>query len=148
MSGRNFDGVQFQALRVKLDTVVNNLHDNLSDCYYNHWKLGNSKAFFIWDKRPNAAATKLQFDLLQGLIFHIYQIVFHKLNKLDPEADYPEDKYNNIYDAEGNLIGTRAQESRDWITSTAATYSVNIAPIRDHVINWIQTQLGRTVDLS
>ena len=141
---RNFTGVRHEALRRKLDVVINNLHDQLSDCYYNYWRQGQSKSFFIWDVLGTPQGNKRQFDLLQGLIFHLYNMLFHKVNKLD--ANYPESEYNTPINKTAGFA-TRYDESRQWIIDTANQHDVNPIAIRDYIIDWVRSNLGYEITL-
>lgn len=85
---RNFDGIQFEKLRRKIDPAFNLVHDELSDCYY------NQKPF-----REYGILSKEQFDKLHGLIFLKRDVVFHQENlKQEMKDIIPEDKYNDIVD--------------------------------------------------
>ena len=143
---RNFNNIQHERLRKKIDIAINMLHDELTDCYYNYWKQEESKAFFAFDVLNTAKKSKKQFDLLHGLLFHIYTILFHKVNKLEPEQ-YADDEYDTVFDGEGLPIGTKSAESKQWIIDTANQYGVNPAAIKTHLINWVQTELGYSIDL-
>lgn len=96
---RNFDKIQFAVLRTVIDSKLNTVHDELSDCFYNR------KPF-----RTFGILTKERFDKLHGLIFKIYDVIFHTENlKQRPTKNIiPEDQYNNIYDDVGTLIGKKS----------------------------------------
>jgi hypothetical protein len=70
---RNTEGVEFEKARKVVDAQINDLHDQLSDCYYNNWRQGNSKPFVVgarsWDVQATPAESKDLFDKLHGLIF-------------------------------------------------------------------------------
>ena len=55
---RNFDNIQFAELRKKVDEKFNDVHDELSECYY------DKKPF-----RTYGILNKDTFDKLHGLIF-------------------------------------------------------------------------------
>lgn len=86
---RNFDNIQFADLRKTLDDKFNQVHDELSDCFY------NGKPF-----RTYGILTKDQFDKLHGLIFLQRDVTFHEENMKSAVKDQiPEDEYNFIDDA-------------------------------------------------
>lgn len=115
---RNWSGIQFEKLRRKvvkdgktLDEIFNDLHDKLSDCYYNYWKKGLSKPFLgkfdviFTDGKFDPDKTKKLFDKLHGLIFLIRDVKFHEENlKQAIEERIPEEKYNYIHDEAGNVV--------------------------------------------
>lgn len=105
---RNFDKIQFEKLRKKVDITFNAAHDKLSDCYYNYWKKGNSKPFRGYDVQPTREESKRLFDKLHGLIFQLRELKFHSENLKQPAKDrIPEEKYNIIFDSERKPIGKR-----------------------------------------
>jgi hypothetical protein len=98
---RNFDGVQFEGLRKKIDAKYNAAHDELSDCYYNKKPY---KTYGILDKET--------FDKLHGLIFQKRDVEFHQENLKKPKKDQiPEEQYNEVKDKDGNVIGKKNEES-------------------------------------
>lgn len=98
---RNFEKVQFEKLRKKVDKKFNDVHDELSDCYY------NGKAF-----RTYGILTKEQFDKLHGLIFEMRAVKFHEENLKQPAKDkIPEAKYNDETDEEGSVIGKKVDKA-------------------------------------
>ncbi len=144
MKARNFEGVKHEVLRRKIDHIVNDIHDELSDCYYNYWKIGNSKEFFGYDKRRTQAKSKLQFDVLHGLLHHIYKIMFHKINQL--YAQYPESEYNHLT-KQGVLVDTWDNVSRQWVKAAAGKYRLNVAGIKTYMINRVRAELGHDIGL-
>lgn len=102
---RNFDNVQFEKLRKKIDTKFNDIHDELSDCYY------GKKPF-----QSYGILTKEQFDKLHGLIFLKRDVEFHKENlKQSAKDKIPEEKYNDINDSDGNIIGKKDEQAEEEI---------------------------------
>jgi hypothetical protein len=65
---RNYKNVQHEQLRRKVDPKWTVLHDELSDCYYNYWKKGESKPFQGYDVQSTPEESKSLFDKLHGLI--------------------------------------------------------------------------------
>lgn len=113
---RNFDNVQFAKLRAQIDGQFNDLHDQLSDCYYNYWKEGKSKPFVrgvnSYDVQASSEESKALFEKLHGLIFMQREIKFHEENLKQPAKDIiPEEKYNDILDETGQLIGKKNTET-------------------------------------
>ncbi len=98
---RNFDRIQFSELRKIVDEKFNSVHDELSDCYY------NNKSF-----RTYGILDKETFDKLHGLIFKMRDVEFHTENlKLAEKDKISEEKYNNIIDKEGKVIGKKNEEA-------------------------------------
>lgn len=65
---RNYDNIQHEELRRKVDPRWTVLHDELSDCYYNFWKKGLNKPFQDYDVQSTLEESKVLFDKLHGLI--------------------------------------------------------------------------------
>ncbi len=104
---RNFDKIQFEDLRKDIDPKYNNLHDELTDCYY-------KKISF----RNYGILTKEQFDKLHGLIFLHRDIEFHDKNLERPkEKQYDEKKYNNVMDKKGDIIYKKTNKAMEKIQS-------------------------------
>lgn len=98
---RKFEGVQHEKLRRKIDKKFNDIHDELSDCYYNKKPF---RSYGILDKET--------FDKLHGLIFWMHDVEFHKENlKQSLEDKIPEDQYENIYDGE-TVVSKKSEESQ------------------------------------
>lgn len=99
---RNFDGIQHEKLRKRIDKKFNGLHDELSDCYY------NKKPF-----RTYGILTKKVFDKFHGLIFHLRDVEFHIENLKQPLEDrIPEEEYENIYNEKGILVEKKSDEAK------------------------------------
>lgn len=105
-SQRNWDKIQFEKLRKIVDGAFNQIHDELSDCYYNYWRLGKSKPFRNYDVQPTLEESKTLFDKLHGLIFHLRNIKFHQENLKQPaNKKINESRYNDILDDTGKVGG-------------------------------------------
>jgi hypothetical protein len=78
---RNYNGIQYQNLRVDVDPRFNELHDELSDAYYNYWKWGESKDFQGYDVQPTIEESKEQFDALHGLIHDLHMLNMYARNE-------------------------------------------------------------------
>lgn len=99
----NLDGIQFANIRKTLDLTYVAVHDELTSCYYNKQPF---RTYGILDKRT--------FDLLHGLIFHMYFIAFHEANLLLPVKDQiPQEKYNSVNPITGL---TRVEQTKEIIT--------------------------------
>lgn len=97
----NFEGVQWGELRKLTDPEFNDLHKELSDCYY-------GKTPF----RTYGILNKEQFDKLHGLIFWKLEIAFHQANLAQPAEDrIPEKEYNEIFDKDGVVIGKKTDQT-------------------------------------
>lgn len=97
---RNWEGIQFEALRRQVDPKFNQAHDVLSEAYYEETE-------FIWKRKNWGVLDKETFDKLHGLIFHLRTLKFHEENKKQSKkAQIPEEEYNNVYDEKGKLVET------------------------------------------
>lgn len=99
-SERNYDGIQYETLRRKIDPMFNQAHDALSAAYYEGYE-------FIWQGKNYGILDKDTFDTMQGKIWAEYEVMFHEENLKQEEKDIiPEEKYNKIeeYDEDGNFI--------------------------------------------
>lgn len=59
--------IQFEAARQKVDPRFTKAAAELSDAYYNHWRLGKSRPWNGLD-----LLTKEQFDEAHGALWHLY----------------------------------------------------------------------------
>lgn len=121
-TNRNFDKIQFADLRKTVDQEFNSIHDELSDCYYNYWKLGKSKSVeidgVIYDKKETIEESKAQFDKLHGFIFDLREVKFHQENQKLPEKErISEDEYRYEKDEKGSILNDKIQESQDKISN-------------------------------
>jgi len=96
---RNYDGVQHAEHRKRIEKPFNDMHDELSDCYY------NKKPF-----RDYGLLDKQTFDELHGLIFEKLLVHFHEENVKNPEGKrIPEAEYRFYSDADGKQIDKIAE---------------------------------------
>ena len=85
---RNLDGVRFEAARRAVGTKFDELHDELSACYYDHWRQGESAPFQVYDIiLGDPEATKAQFDSLHGLICELQQLALAEYNDKQAQPD-------------------------------------------------------------
>ena len=110
----NFDGIQMEGARRRVDPLIRNEVDALDDAYYgtpqaddtrlaDGWRSGVSKPYRIWDVQSTLVRSKLAFDILSGLLHHLTFLIQHLSNcdhrGVNPAADYdayPELKYNAV----------------------------------------------------
>jgi len=134
---RNFEGVQFEKLRTlklpsgkRFDDIFNQLHDELSDCYYNYWREGKSKPFHGFDVQATKEESKHLFDKLHGLIFYHRDVKFHEANMSLPKKErIPEERYDLVRDKAGNVIdkiSDRAQRLIDKLSEKGIEISVRV----------------------
>lgn len=91
---RNWDRIQFEKLRRIIDPKFNQVHDELSDSFY------DKKPF-----RSYGVLTQENFNKLHGLIFLKRDVEFHEENLKQLEKDrIPEKEYNDIVDVNGQII--------------------------------------------
>lgn len=91
---RNYNRVEDEELRRKVDIKWTTLHDELSDCYYNFWKNGLSKQFQGYDVQSTVEESKALFDNLHGLVEDNRIIALDDENKKLPKGK--RKKFNNI----------------------------------------------------
>lgn len=88
---RNLEGVEFEKARKAVDSQINALHDQLSDCYYGYWRQGKSKPFVVgarsWDMQATPAESKDLFDKLHGLIFMHHEKKLFEFNDAQPARE-------------------------------------------------------------
>lgn len=74
---RNFDNIQYESYRRVVDPKFIEMADELSDCYYNFWKHGQSKPFNggtkTYDVQPTVEESKQLFNELHGLIWNLHE---------------------------------------------------------------------------
>jgi len=114
---RNYDGIQFEALRKEVDKPFNDFHDELSASYYEGGVFKH-----VWLKQwgypkeidfaaMKAVDAKALFDELHGLQDMKRQEKFHQTNMGKAEKErIPEEKYNLILDEAGVVIGKNSDE--------------------------------------
>jgi len=107
---RNYDGIQFEKYRRKVDPKFIALHDELQDCYYDYWKKGLSRPFQEYDVQATPKESKVLFDKLHGLIAHLHTVAIddeHKATKLeDQDPKYESCVKFDVRDKEGTLLET------------------------------------------
>ena len=92
MKNRNYDNIQFAELRQNIEQKYNNLHDELSSCYY------GKKPF-----RDMGILDKETFDKLHGLIFLELEVEFHDAH----ESLSQEKKYQKYSKSATDLLETK-----------------------------------------
>ena len=98
---RNYKGIQFEKLRRKVDPKFNDVHDEISDCFY------NKKPF-----RNYGLLNKERFDKIHGLIFFMKDVIFHQENlKQETKDIIPENQYNNITDKDNKIIDKKSDQA-------------------------------------
>jgi len=99
---RNLDSnIQNYDLRKTIDPPFNQVHDELSDAYY------NKKPF-----RNYGVLTKEQFNKLHGLIFYLRDVKFNEENlRLSKDKQIPESQYDDILDDKGKVVGKKSEEA-------------------------------------
>jgi hypothetical protein len=99
---RNFDKIQFADIRKDLDPKFNDIHDELTRCYYGRLSYLD---YGILDKET--------FDKLHGLIFDHHAVEFHDTNLTLPKKDrIPEAKYRYIYDEKGQIQSDKVAKAQ------------------------------------
>lgn len=89
-------------------------------------------------------ATKRQFELLQGFVWHLYIVVRYLVN--ERTGDYTSRELDDIvinevpYDSE-------VRRSRAWIVEQANRYNVNLSQIKRFVKNWVRDSLDLDIEV-
>jgi hypothetical protein len=75
---RNYKNVTFSKQRQRIDLEFNVAHDELSDCYYNYWRQGDSKPFTwegkTFDVQETQQESKALFDKIHGEIHEKHRL--------------------------------------------------------------------------
>lgn len=87
---RNYNKVHQAKIRLEIEAPFNALHDELEECYYKHWRQGQSAPFFGYDLMGTGEESKVLFDKLHGLIFHCLEILKFQKGAL---TDKPEESF-------------------------------------------------------
>ena len=102
---RNYDGVRFDELRRLMDDRFHGLHDELEEAYWGNrdsngrwipgtgWRNGISKPWLGLDLQATPEDSRIYFDLLHGMLWQFYTVVFHEENLKRP-TPYPAEKYD------------------------------------------------------
>ena len=98
------------------------------------WRQNISHPFFIWDVRPTEAATKKQFQIINGVLHHLYTVVFHQLN-VETGSGIATDEYSD------------PEVAKQRIKDLAVQYNIPLAKIKSKIIAYLESQLSRTIDL-
>jgi len=131
---RNREGIQFAAFRDGFDQRFEAIHDALEEAYYNFWKRGSPQPVVIAGRTLDVVAgvptlvtnqgppqtrtfpglsAKDFFDRLHGLIWHHYQIKFHRRNMALPLGSrIPLAKYEEIRDEAGTVVERRSETAQ------------------------------------
>ena len=140
--GRNWDKIQYEGLRKRVDLVFCELHDIIEEAYYKHWKLGESKVVFGLDVRPTPEESKLQFDIVHANLWNMHEIALEMYNNeqatIEERVD-PKQLAAEVDRETGAIIKTKVQQARE---ALAARPRVNMNLIK----NFIQTQLPLQLD--
>lgn len=133
----NFDNIQMEGARRKIDPIMRGLSDQLDDAYYNFWKNGQSQAFFLWDY-VQGEDNKKKFEILGGIIHHLTFLAQHLFNT-DEQTPYPESSYNT-----GNP--TKVSKTKQAMASLISQYNSagltpTLTPPRiNNIVDWIKSR--------
>lgn len=149
----NFDGVLLAEARKRVDPTMLRLVEQIDDCYYNGWRIGQSRPFFLWDYVAGQD-NKLKFDMLSGILHHFTHLVQHLancdhngVNAAAAYPKYPERKYNQIIDTATNtVIETKVRQAKRWCRDMAVTWNnAGLTPVMNRtrfsqIVNHIKTR--------
>ena len=140
---RNYDNIQFADIRATIEQPFNNLHDELTNCYYKYWKNGLSKPFKGYDVQATLEASKALFEELHGLIFHELSVAFHEYNKqLPKDKQIPEAAYDTSPVVE--RIETKEENGKVVTTIVTAGYESKV----EHAKEKIASSKARGISLN
>jgi hypothetical protein len=105
---RNFDNIQFAAIRKVVDKKYNDCHDELTRCF-------KGGVPFKYGGHDYGVLTKEQFDRLHGLIFHLREVAFHNANLKASAADKADEAKYRFADNGDGTQTDRVQEAIDKI---------------------------------
>jgi len=138
---RNFDKVQFEKLRKKVDKEFNDIHDELSIAYYDYWKKGLSKPVTfkgkVFDVQSTLEESKALFDEIHGVLFDVREIEFDKKNKLEKGKDkIKEEDYKLVKNEQGEVVGNKLDICKDKVSKFKAKYLIDDKdiPVEDLVL--------------
>ena len=117
---RNYDRIQFEKIRRKVDPKYTQLHDRLSEAYYTYKREnkdtsvtignGNKTIEFTTSKTPEE--NKQLFDKYHALIEYLRQIALDTENKKQSKPDIKlYNQYNTV--PEGRTKKTRLEELQE-----------------------------------
>ena len=157
---RNYSGIQHQSVRApeadgglpdSLDEHFAQMAEDLEIAYYGSgppgarnedgWKHGVSSPYMLfaknYDVQPTVAESKVLFDRLHGVIFHLHFLALHWLAQ--KVVSVPESEYRyNVW--EGGTID-RLQESIDHIFTFTGDEGWNQASAQGRVNATVNAQL-------
>ena len=120
------DSIHWGKLRKTIDLVQAQIHDDLSEAYYDHWRQGDSFVVTLgtetFDKQSTEAETFDYWNQLQRAMTHFYTVYFHVRNLEQPPPfiiDEKEYRYTYIdtdvdpWVIDEDLLALAAIECRD-----------------------------------
>ena len=117
----NLDNVQLEEARKKVDYSWLIESSLLDIAYYCFWKFGESFLWHGYDVLETPESNKQQFDELQSILHLQYEIDRNKEN-LKLETPYPVEKYDYIYDRDGNFIGKYSEKNESKLKELKMKY--------------------------
>lgn len=107
---RNYEGVEWEEIRLRVDPPYNALHDSLSAAYY-------ERRPFAWEGKDYGVLSKEQFDKLHGLCEHLRYLAWCEAAQQLPAAVAATfaGKQDAIRDRDGAVVGSRQQESAAFV---------------------------------
>jgi len=87
MEPRDYSKAQDGAIRAMVDPTFTDLHDALTEAYYQHWRHGRSSPWQGYDVQATPAESKALFDRLHGVIFHLREVALADADQAQPVRD-------------------------------------------------------------
>ena len=142
---RNRKGIKLAALRGDVDDVIDDLHDTLSEAYYDHWRHGESRPWLGFDVLPTPELSKTQYGALHGALPHLHLIALYQLNQVSPKAR-DADIIERQRDGAPRPIN-KLQEARTWLAENFVGRSTKLVPIRQAIVRGIQRKTGHKINV-
>lgn len=129
---RNYDGVEFEALRRVVDAKYAQAHDELSDAYYNYWRYGKSKPWRGYDVQRTPEESKALFDKLHGMLDDLRQAAMMKEHEKQPDPAFEAFLRERLED------GTRREEIAKRVQGyiEQGLVSPELADLAPEVLEW------------
>jgi hypothetical protein len=129
---RNFDNIALERVRKLVDPAFCKLHDELEECYYKNWKLGNSKPFFQFDVKKTPEESKLLFDQIHANLWQLHTLAKVTANStLDAKDQYSSEKIDPTVSDTGDK---ESDVAREYLSKT----TIDMLPIKTA----LQQELG------
>ena len=106
--------IEYEEIRVNVDSAFRELIADLDVSYYKNWKLDQSRPWLGFDYYPGEPTkSHIYFDLLHGFVFHLHSILLENINSRDGIYDKT--------DRDGKGQPTRSARKAERLTAASDT---------------------------